>query len=540
MTIEAREKTPKENFKVEVGNLETAFKWLNMQRELGKLSISISHHNDTTELTIAELNLDNGLFSEIKTELIYITDKDSYIIQSAFSPHFEHDPNIENIYNINDLIESFRTAKLEQEKSAKLDLGSIAEIIKPGVNEKRYNVEINNDNQILIFTRQLEEVIKHEIAFHPDQFIYCLHSKSVRFGESYETFYEDVKNYSFIMQQLTNAIYQSKNISPPNTNLKISVSQDDNIRVDVLEEKIRKSKNMMRIVGMEDSGFEEEIRAKMLLETRPKTTFDDIGGEENTKEELKSIVDALINPEIFIQEGTIPPRGVLLYGPPGTGKTELAKAVANAADADIYIVRLADIVHHLYGKSERLLSAVFSEARKKEAAIILIDELDSLAVSRQYSSEINSRIVSILQTEMDGIDNETDNLVVIAATNRLEAIDKALLRPGRFNMLVEVELPNKESTPKVFDIHMRKAEDLAGKMLFAELDMDQLGQKSVSMELSGADIEELIRRVLVGNVRIRQQGITPELISTKRLVEEMDNYEKIRKAKSSIGFNPHN
>ena len=173
--------------------------------------------------------------------------------------------------------------------------------------------------------------------------------------------------------------------------------------------------------------------------------YDDVGGMEDTIKALREMVELPLRyPELFTRLGVDPPKGVLLHGPPGTGKTRLAQAVANESDAEFFIINGPEIMGSAYGESEKRLREVFEEAERSQPAIVFIDEIDSIAPKRQnVSGEAEKRLVAQLLTLMDGLQSRA-NLVVIGATNRPDAIDEALRRPGRFDREIVIGVPDEK------------------------------------------------------------------------------------------------
>ncbi|MCL4347317.1 MAG: AAA family ATPase, partial [Candidatus Thermoplasmatota archaeon] len=174
----------------------------------------------------------------------------------------------------------------------------------------------------------------------------------------------------------------------------------------------------------------------------PMITYDDVGGLENELQRVREMIELpLKHPELFERLGIDPPKGVLLYGPPGTGKTLIARAVANEAGASFYSIQGPEIMSKYYGQSEEKLREKFEEAEKNAPSIIFIDELDSIAPKREeVQGEVERRVVAQLLTLMDGL-SKRGHVIVIGATNREDAIDPALRRPGRFDREIEIGVP---------------------------------------------------------------------------------------------------
>ncbi|MCS7107420.1 MAG: CDC48 family AAA ATPase [Acidilobaceae archaeon] len=229
----------------------------------------------------------------------------------------------------------------------------------------------------------------------------------------------------------------------------------------------------------------------------PKVRWEDIGGLEEVKQELREAVEwPLRRPDVFEKMGVRAPRGVLLYGPPGTGKTLLAKAVATESGANFIAIRGPEILSKWVGESEKAVRKVFERARQVAPAVIFFDEIDSIASARGYrfDSGVTDRIVNQMLTEMDGI-QVLKNVVVLAATNRAELIDPALLRPGRFDRIIYVPPPDKAARKEIFKIHLRLV-PLAG-----EVDLDRLAE--LTEGYTGADIEAVVREAVMLKLRER-------------------------------------
>jgi len=206
---------------------------------------------------------------------------------------------------------------------------------------------------------------------------------------------------------------------------------------------------------------ETDARAQaMEVEASPDMTYDDIGGLEGEIREVREAVEEpLTNPEQFAEAGIDPPSGVLLHGPPGTGKTMLAKAVANHTDATFIKMAGSELVRKFIGEGSRLVRDLFALAEEREPSIIFIDEIDAIASKRTDSktsgdAEVQRTMMQLL-SEMDGFE-ERGEVRILAATNRFDMLDRAILRPGRFDRLIEVPKPDFDGRKRIFEIHTRE------------------------------------------------------------------------------------
>lgn len=239
---------------------------------------------------------------------------------------------------------------------------------------------------------------------------------------------------------------------------------------------------------------------EVIDEKIPEITYEDIGGLSEEVKKIREMVEIpLKHPEIFERLGIEPPKGVLLHGPPGTGKTLLAKAVANESDANFILLNGPEVMSKFYGESEKKIRDIFEEAEKTAPAIIFIDEIDAIASKRDEAvGEVERRVVSQILTMMDGLKSR-GKVVVIGATNRVNSIDPALRRPGRFDRELEISVPGKKGRLDILKIHTR------GMPLIKDVDLDKLA--SITHGFVGADLESLTKEAAMNVLR----KILPEL-----------------------------
>jgi transitional endoplasmic reticulum ATPase len=247
------------------------------------------------------------------------------------------------------------------------------------------------------------------------------------------------------------------------------------------------NKIIVKMADFQDALKEVEPSAmREVLVEIPDVSWDQVGGLEDVKEELREAVEwPLKYPDLFAQLNATPPKGLLLYGPPGTGKTLLAKAVAHESESNFISVKGPELLNKFVGESEKAVREVFRKARQASPCIIFFDEVDSVAPTRGSSmgdSHVTERVISQFLTEMDGLE-ELRNVIIIAATNRPDIIDSALLRPGRFDRLLFVPPPDLEARKQIFKIHTRKTP------LAEDVNLDELARKTDGY--TGADIASL-------------------------------------------------
>jgi transitional endoplasmic reticulum ATPase len=229
---------------------------------------------------------------------------------------------------------------------------------------------------------------------------------------------------------------------------------------------------------------------------RPNVNWTDIGGLEAVKDELKEAIEwPMKHADLFSEADIIPPKGLLLYGQPGTGKTMIAKAVASNSEANFISIKGPELLSKWVGESEKGIREIFRKARQASPCVVFFDELDAVAPKRSTSggdSHVGERIVSQLLTEMDGLE-DLKGVVVIGATNRPDIIDEALLRPGRFDRLLEIPLPNSDAIKEIIKIHMAK------KPMDKSVDVDKL--VGLAKGYSGADIAALVNAAAMSAIK---------------------------------------
>ncbi|MBD3248504.1 CDC48 family AAA ATPase [Candidatus Woesearchaeota archaeon] len=271
----------------------------------------------------------------------------------------------------------------------------------------------------------------------------------------------------------------------PDLNLKEeeSISQDFLEKLNITQDDFIRALKSVRPSAMRE----------VLVEV-PNVSWKDVGGLKDVKQELEEAVEwPLKKPKSFKKMGVRPPRGILLYGAPGTGKTMLAKAVANESKANFILVKGPELLSKWVGESEKAVREIFKKARQTSPTIIFFDELDALAPRRGQSADAHSteRVVNQMLTELDGLE-ELHGVVVIAATNRPDMIDTALLRPGRFDRMLLAPIPGKVARKKIFKVHTKK-------MPLKDIDLDKLAEKTKGYV--GADLEAVCREAAMSALR---------------------------------------
>jgi transitional endoplasmic reticulum ATPase len=308
----------------------------------------------------------------------------------------------------------------------------------------------------------------------------------------------------------------------PEINLK-----DAKIPIDIL--------NKIKITSQDLDDALKEVHPSAMREVlvqKPNIQWKDIGGLDNLKEELKEAIEwPLKHADLFIKAAIKPPKGILLYGPPGTGKTLLAKAVASTSESNFISIKGPELLSKWVGESEKGVREIFRKARQAAPCVIFFDEIDAIAPTRSGSdggdSHVTERLVSQMLTEIDGLD-DLKGVVIIGATNRPDIIDKALLRPGRFDRLLEIPIPDNYTRKQILQVHLKK------KPLGADVNIDKLVELTESF--TGAEIEALINAGAIAAVKehviIREQKEQNKNQKTDTNLTDTSKIQEIKENKS--------
>lgn len=281
----------------------------------------------------------------------------------------------------------------------------------------------------------------------------------------------------------------------------------------------------LNIVGKIETTNNFDVDKYVIME-KPRENWKDIGGLNVAIQEVKEVIELpLLKPKLFEAIGIKPPKGILLYGPPGTGKTLLAKAVANSTDATFIEVVGSELVQKFIGEGAKLVKDIFALARSKAPSIVFIDEIDALAATRMDTGtsgerEVNRTFMQLL-SELDGF-HPLDKVKVIGATNRLDILDPAMVRPGRLDRLIEIGLPNEEGRLEILKVH-------SSKMSLRKVKLNELAKKMT--EFSGAEIQAACTEAGYFAIRADREYVTQDdflkAIEKVRFKEEEDEGKRM-------------
>ncbi|MBR1368378.1 nucleotidase [Methanocalculus chunghsingensis] len=316
---------------------------------------------------------------------------------------------------------------------------------------------------------------------------------------------EQMRSPPLIVGTIIDVVDSNRAVVRSSAGPKFLVRTSQFINIDDLKPGVRCTMNQqtLAIVEVLPSAFDSQIYG-MEVETRPTETYVDVGGlKEQTIEVREAVELPLKKPHLFEQIGILPPKGILLHGPPGTGKTLLARAVAHETEATFLRVVGSELVQKYIGEGARLVRELFESAKKNAPSIIFIDEIDAIGASRGQETssgdrEVHRTLMQLL-AEMDGFDNRGD-VKIIGATNRIDILDPALLRPGRFDRIIEIPLPDVEGRLAILRIHTKK-------ITLAD-DVDLLALARVTEGKNGADLSAICMEAGMFAIRDERPSVT--------------------------------
>ena len=272
-----------------------------------------------------------------------------------------------------------------------------------------------------------------------------------------------------------------------------------------------------------------DLTGRVETKIRPTVTLDDVGGLREAKAGLKGFSLALTNPDLYTKWGIAPPKGVLLYGPPGTGKAKLAQALATASGAIFYHLKLTNLTSKFGANTGELLQEILRIAIGEGKAVLFLDEAEALSLEHllppPQALEASARLVAALCEKLDAVDASA-RVLVVAATTRTDAIDPALVAPGRLDHLVEVPLPDPDGQREILELIRVRTEKNAGRPLFEPIDYRKI--LPVMGGMSGADLSVIVQRAL--EAKVHRAGETGEAspVTTDDLLDATDGYKRVR------------
>jgi ATP-dependent 26S proteasome regulatory subunit len=280
-----------------------------------------------------------------------------------------------------------------------------------------------------------------------------------------------------------------------------------------------------------------DLTGRVETDIKPDVSFDDIGGLKHPKAMMRGFAHALTTPELYTKWGISPPKGILLYGPPGTGKSKLSRALATASKAIYYHVKLLNLTSKFGANTGELLQEILRIAISEGRAVLFLDEAEALSLEHllppPQAREASARLVAALCERLDGV-SPSARVLVIAATSRTDAVDSALVAPGRLDHLIEVALPDAEEQQEILELLKARMERNAARPLFLPLDYRKV--LPVMGGMSGADIGEILRRALESKVHQAADGVEPPPVSTDELLVAIDAYKGVRGVVEKIRY----
>ena len=275
------------------------------------------------------------------------------------------------------------------------------------------------------------------------------------------------------------------------------------------------------------------------VETKIKSTvtFDDVGGLREAKTILKGFALALTAPDLYRQWGIEPPKGILLYGPPGTGKSKLAQALATTSGAIFYHLKLMNLTSKFAANTGDLLQEILRIAMAEGPAVLFLDEAEALSLEHllppPQAREASARLVAALCEKLDAM-STAERILVVASTTHTDALDPALVAPGRLDHLIEIALPDPAAQKEILELIRVRTEKTAGRPLFEKIDYDKI--LPVMGGMSGADLSVIVRRALEVKVRAAAESSGAAPVSTDDLLDAIDSYKGVRGVVEKIRY----
>lgn len=280
-----------------------------------------------------------------------------------------------------------------------------------------------------------------------------------------------------------------------------------------------------------------DLTGRVETAIRPEIGFDEVGGLDQAKAVFRGFATALTHPERYQEWGISPPKGVMLYGPPGTGKATLARALAGAAEAVFFHLRLFNLTSKFGPNTAELLQEVIRIAIGEGRVVMLMDELEALAFEHllppPQAREVSARLVAALTEKLDAMDTSA-RVLVVGSTSRTDVLDPALVAPGRLDHLVEVTLPDPAAQQAILELLRGRTERNAGRPLFEPFDYRTL--LPVMGGLSGADLSEILRRALETKVHQAAETGAADPVTTADLLQALDAYKRVRGVVEKIRY----
>ena len=281
-----------------------------------------------------------------------------------------------------------------------------------------------------------------------------------------------------------------------------------------------------------------DLTGRLETQIKPTVTFDDIGGVREAKAALRGFAVSLTRPELYGQWGITSPKGLLLYGPPGTGKAKLATALATASGAIFYHLKLMNLTSKFGANTGELLQEILRIAMAEEGkAVFFLDEAEALSLEHllppPQAREASARLVAALCEKLDAVDASA-RLLVVAATTRTDALDPALVAPGRLDHLIEIPLPDPDDQREILELIRARTERNAGRKVFGTVDYHKV--LPVMGGMSGADISVIVTRALEAKVHASAEGRAASPVTTEDLLDAIDGYKGVRGVVEKIRY----